>query len=122
MTKISKEGSHLMLNRYRGVIVLFIITIHVTIAFLLVKRLIQIDTSPKLRSVHTFSSDSISDDRQLPTEEVTSKDTTIETFRAHLRNMVINNYGFDFNYESLGLDKLRTLYYKKEMYSKNQNG
>ena len=34
----------------------------------------------------------------------------------------LNNYGFDFNYESLGLDKLRTLYYKKEMYSKNQNG
>lgn len=34
----------------------------------------------------------------------------------------LNSYGFDFNYESLGLDKLRTLYYKKEMYSKNQNG
>lgn len=34
----------------------------------------------------------------------------------------LNNYGFDFEYETLGLDKLRTLYYKKEMYSKNQNG
>ena len=29
---------------------------------------------------------------------------------------------FDLNYDTLGLDKLRTLYYKKEMYSKNQNG
>ena len=34
----------------------------------------------------------------------------------------LNSYGFDFNYETLGLDKLRTLYYKKEMFSKNQNG
>ncbi len=34
----------------------------------------------------------------------------------------LNNYGFNFNYETLGLDKLRTLYYKKEMYSKNKNG
>lgn len=34
----------------------------------------------------------------------------------------LNSYGFDFNYETLGLDKLRTLYYQKEMYSKNQNG
>ncbi len=34
----------------------------------------------------------------------------------------LNNYGFNFNYDTLGLDKLRTLYYKKEMYSKNQNG
>ncbi len=33
----------------------------------------------------------------------------------------LNNYGFDFKYSDLGLDKLRTLYYKKEMYSKNQN-
>ena len=31
-------------------------------------------------------------------------------------------YGFDFGYDILGLDKLRTLYYEKEMYSKNQNG
>lgn len=34
----------------------------------------------------------------------------------------LNSYGFNFNYDTLGLDKLRTLYYKKEMYSKNQNG
>ena len=34
----------------------------------------------------------------------------------------LNSYGFDFNYDELGLDKLRTLYYKKDMYSKNQNG
>lgn len=33
----------------------------------------------------------------------------------------LNSYGFNFNYDTLGLDKLRTLYYKKEMYSKNQN-
>ncbi len=34
----------------------------------------------------------------------------------------LNSYGFEFDYETLGLDKLRTLYYKKECYSKNQNG
>ncbi len=34
----------------------------------------------------------------------------------------LNSYGFNLSYEVLGLDKLRTLYYKKEMYSKNQNG
>ena len=34
----------------------------------------------------------------------------------------LNSYGFDFDYNTLGLDKLRTLYYKKEIYSKNQNG
>ena len=34
----------------------------------------------------------------------------------------LNSYGFDFSYDILGLDKLRTLYYKKEMFSKNQNG
>lgn len=33
----------------------------------------------------------------------------------------LNSYGFEFNENDLGLDKLRTLYYKKEMYSKNQN-
>ena len=33
------------------------------------------------------------------------------------------SYGFDeINDNTLGLDKLRTLYYKKECYSKNQNG
>ena len=34
----------------------------------------------------------------------------------------LNSYGFSFNQNDLGLDKLRTLYYKKEMFSKNQNG
>ena len=34
----------------------------------------------------------------------------------------LNSYGFDFDYDTLGLDKLRTLYYKKDMFSKNQNG
>ena len=34
----------------------------------------------------------------------------------------LNSYGFHFDYNELGLDKLRTLYYGKEMYSKNQNG
>ena len=34
----------------------------------------------------------------------------------------LNSYGFDFKYTDLGLDKLRTLYYKEEKYSKNQNG
>ena len=34
----------------------------------------------------------------------------------------LNSYGFDFHYDISGLDKLRTLYYGKEMYSKNQNG
>lgn len=34
----------------------------------------------------------------------------------------LNNYGFNFKYNDLGLDKLRTLYYQKEMYSENQNG
>jgi len=33
----------------------------------------------------------------------------------------LNKYGFDFKENDLGLDKLRTLYYGKEMYSKNQN-
>ena len=34
----------------------------------------------------------------------------------------LNSYGFNFNNDELGLDKLRTLYYGKEMFSKNQNG
>ena len=34
----------------------------------------------------------------------------------------LNSYGFSFNYDTLGLDKLRTLYYRKECFSKNQNG
>lgn len=33
----------------------------------------------------------------------------------------LNSYGFDFKETDLGLDKLRTLYYNKEMFSKNQN-
>ena len=32
------------------------------------------------------------------------------------------SYGFDeIEYDTLGLDKLKTLYYKKECYSQNQN-
>lgn len=34
----------------------------------------------------------------------------------------LNSYGFHFKYNDLGLDKLRTLYYGKEMFSENQNG
>ena len=34
----------------------------------------------------------------------------------------LNSYGFNFNYDELGLDKLRTLYYGKKCTSKNQNG
>jgi hypothetical protein len=34
----------------------------------------------------------------------------------------LNSYGFNFKATDLGLDKLRTLYYGKPMYSKNQNG
>ena len=33
----------------------------------------------------------------------------------------LNSYGFNFKETDLGLDKLRTLYYKKEMFSNNQN-
>lgn len=34
----------------------------------------------------------------------------------------LNSYGFSFEIDELGIDKLRTLYYEKEMFSKNQNG
>ena len=34
----------------------------------------------------------------------------------------LNSYGFSFNTNELGIDKLRTLCYGKEMFSKNQNG
>lgn len=34
----------------------------------------------------------------------------------------LNSYGFNFKESDLGVDKLRTLYYHKKMYSKNQNG
>lgn len=34
----------------------------------------------------------------------------------------LNSYGFEFDKNTVGLDKLRTLYYGKEMFSKNQNG
>lgn len=34
----------------------------------------------------------------------------------------LNSYGFNFKESDLGLDKLRTLYYGKKMYSRNQNG
>lgn len=33
----------------------------------------------------------------------------------------LNSYGFDFKESDLGLDKLRTVYYGKKMFSKNQN-
>ena len=33
----------------------------------------------------------------------------------------LNSYGFNIKYSDLDLDKLRTLYYKKEMFSNNQN-
>lgn len=33
----------------------------------------------------------------------------------------LNSYGFNFQESDLGVDKLRTLYYGKKMYSKNQN-
>ncbi len=46
----------------------------------------------------------------------------LEAQRRKLIDELIS-YGFDeVNYNVLGLDKLRTLYYKKECYSKNQNG
>lgn len=41
------------------------------------------------------------------------------------RNLLIkdlNIFGFSFKESDLGIDKLRTFYYKKEMFSKNQNG
>ena len=34
----------------------------------------------------------------------------------------LNSYGCNFNCDELGIDKLRSLYYKKECKSKNQNG
>lgn len=34
----------------------------------------------------------------------------------------LNSYGFEFSYKTLGLDKLKTLYYGKECFSLNQNG
>ena len=34
----------------------------------------------------------------------------------------LNSYGFSFKPNDLGIDKLRTLYYSKELFSKNQNG
>ena len=33
----------------------------------------------------------------------------------------LNSYGFSFNYDILRFDKLRTLYYKEDKYSNNQN-
>ena len=34
----------------------------------------------------------------------------------------LNSYGFNFKYDDLGIDKLRTLHYGKQLFSKNQNG
>lgn len=45
---------------------------------------------------------------------------SIEEQRRLLLNE-LNSYGFNFNKDELGLDKLRTLYYKEEKYSLNQN-
>lgn len=33
----------------------------------------------------------------------------------------LNSYGFSFSEQDLGIDKLRSLYYNKKLYSKNQN-
>lgn len=33
----------------------------------------------------------------------------------------LNFYGFLFDYDTLEFDKLRTLYYKEDKYSNNQN-
>ena len=33
----------------------------------------------------------------------------------------LNSYGFEFNYDTLGIDRLRSIYYKREMFSANQN-
>ena len=41
--------------------------------------------------------------------------------RAHLIEE-LNSFGFKFKQTDLGLDKLRTFYYGKKMYSENQNG
>lgn len=34
----------------------------------------------------------------------------------------LNSYGFKFKFDQLGIDKLRSLYYKENKYSNNQNG
>ena len=47
-------------------------------------------------------------------------DLDLETQRKMLIDE-LNSYGFNIKYDTLGLDKLRTLYYKKEMLSNNQN-
>lgn len=45
------------------------------------------------------------------------------TFEKQRKKLIddLNLVGFKFKYTDLGLDKLRTLYYEKDMYSKNQN-
>lgn len=45
---------------------------------------------------------------------------SLEEQREHLINE-LNAYGFNFTKEYLGIDKLRTLYYGKYLFSKNQN-
>ena len=87
---------HLMLNRYRGVTVLFLITIPLTIAFILVKRLVQIDTSPRVRSIGSILQDFSVSTNQSHSKGVVSEDKTVEVFRTHLRNMVRNDIIFDF--------------------------
>ena len=50
----------------------------------------------------------------------------IVVFRSRSETMkfanILNSYGFNFKCDDLGIDKLRTLYYGKEMFSENQNG
>ncbi len=48
-------------------------------------------------------------------------DLDLETKRKKLIDE-LNSYGFDFKYSDMGIDKLRTLYYREERFSKNQNG
>ena len=49
------------------------------------------------------------------------KDMPFENQR-HILIDELNSVGFNFSYDELGLDKLRTLYYETEMFSDNQNG
>ncbi len=46
---------------------------------------------------------------------------SLEEQREYLIND-LNSYGFNFTKQDLGIDKLRSLYYGKNLFSKNQNG
>ena len=91
-----KAYVHLMLSRYRGVTVLFIITIPLTIALFLVKKLVQIDTSPKFRSIDSILQDFGVNVNPYLSDQGTSKDQSVEVFREHLRSIVRNDIHFDF--------------------------